>query len=80
MNHQHPQANVHWKTARDLFCAVRFIEGRGYYVATMSNGDERVCFWHGREAKHAQDKQPKGVRHEHPQQPQQPTNQQPTQR
>ena len=54
MNHQHPQANVHWKTARDLFCAVRFIEGRGYYVATMSNGDERVCFWHGREAKHAQ--------------------------
>ena len=51
---KHPQGNVYWKTARDLFCSVQFIKGRGYFVATMNNGEERVCFWHSHEAKQAQ--------------------------
>ena len=51
---KHPQGNIHWKTALELLCPVRFIEGRGYYVATCPSGEERVCFWHGYEAKQAQ--------------------------
>jgi len=60
MSPSRPQANIHWTTARDLFCSVRFVPfrrshmGRGYYVAAMNDGEERMCFWHGREAERAQ--------------------------
>lgn len=49
-----PQANIHWSVARDLRYRIRFVEGRGYYVATTNDGEECVCYWHGREAKTAQ--------------------------